>query len=57
MIIETFEQYSDAWWSGRRGALTASQFGKIVTSTGKKSTSWQAYAFKKAAEIETGKTS
>lgn len=55
MIIETFEQYSKAWWEGRRGLPTASSFSKIVSSTGKKSASWKEYAFKKAAEIETGK--
>jgi len=56
MIIKTFEQYTDEWWSGRRGLPTASQFGKIATLTGKKSTSWKTYAFKKAAEIVTKKT-
>lgn len=55
MIIETFEQYSEAWWGGRRGIPTASSFAKIVSSTGKKSSSWKEYAFKKAAELETGK--
>lgn len=56
MIIESIDQYSELWWSGRRGLPTASQFGKIVTSTGKKSTSWKTYAFKKVAERLTGKT-
>jgi len=56
VVVETISQYSELWWQGRRGLPTASQFGKLVTSTGKKSTSWKAYAFKKAAEIETGKT-
>lgn len=29
------EQYSDEWWSARRGLPTASQFGRIVGKTGK----------------------
>ena len=55
MIIETFEQYSEEWWAARVGIPTASKFSEIITSTGKKSASWQKYAYKKAAEIEMGK--
>ncbi len=55
MLIETFEQYSEQWWSGRRGIITVSKFEKIVSSTGKKSKSFNKLAFQYAAEIETGK--
>lgn len=55
MIIETFEQYSEAWWSGRRGIPTVSQFEKIVSSSGKKSTQSKMLACRYASEIESGK--
>ena len=55
MIIEYFPQYSPQWWDARIGRPTASKFSSLISSTGKKSASWKPYAFKKAAEIETGK--
>ena len=55
MIVELFPQYSPEWWAARVGIPTASNFDKIITSTGKKSSSWKPYSYKKAAEIETGK--
>jgi len=55
MIIEYFPQYSQEWWDARIGIPTASKFDKLVSSTGKKSTQWKSYAYKKAAEIDTCK--
>lgn len=55
MIIVNCEQYSPEWWELRLGKPTASTFSKIVTSTGKKSTSWKDMAYKFAAELERGK--
>lgn len=43
MIIHDFEQYSPAWWQARLGIPTASRFKDIYTSTGKASTSADAY--------------
>lgn len=55
MVVELFPQYSPEWWAARIGIPTASKFSSIISSTGKKSASWKPYAYKKAAEIETGK--
>ena len=55
MIIEDFPQYSEAWWASRVGIPTSSNFEKIVTSTGKKSTSWPNFAYKLVGEILAGK--
>lgn len=56
MIIETFKQYSDEWWEGRRGIPTASSFAKIVSGTGKKSKSNGDLAYRYASEIQSGIT-
>ncbi len=55
MVVKFFQQYSSEWWAARIGIPTASKFDKLVSSTGKKSTQWKDYAYKKAAEIDTGK--
>ena len=52
MIIETFPQYSDEWWDARLSIPTASIFKDIVTSTGKKASSFLTTACKLAAERE-----
>lgn len=49
-IIEC-DQYSDEWWSVRRGIPTASSAGKVYTSTGKASTSQTAYIHNLVAEF------
>lgn len=56
MIVEKdIIQGSDEWFSAKLGKPSSSNFGKIVTATGKKSAQWNAYAYKLAAEIRTGK--
>ena len=37
MKISDHEQYSDEWWSSRRGLPTASKFGALITPGGKPS--------------------
>jgi hypothetical protein len=55
--VETFEQYSEAWWQGRRGIATSSMMGEIVTPAKcLKSSSFRTAAFEKAGEIISGKT-
>jgi len=44
------QQYSDEYDNLRRGLPTSSRFDKIITPTGKASTSWQDYAFQLVAE-------
>lgn len=54
MKILDLTQGSDDWLNYRIGKPTASNFGLIVTSTGKKSSSWDKYAYKCAYETLTG---
>ena len=54
MIVLDIEQYQEEWWSARRGVPTASMFAKIVTSTGKKSATFNDEAYRLASEIITG---
>lgn len=54
MIIENYEQGSDEWFQARLGIPTASEFGKILTATGKKSTQASAYMNKLLAEYMIG---
>ena len=42
MKINHCEQYSDEWWDARKGLPTASVANKIVTPTGKMSSSSRA---------------
>jgi hypothetical protein len=41
MKIHDCEQYSDEWWSLRKGRFTASMAKKLVTPTGRPSTQWK----------------
>ena len=56
MRIITAEQRSPEWFAVRLGVPSASQFGRIVTSTGKRSTQADGYLNKLVAEILTGKS-
>jgi len=47
-------QYSDEWWEARRGLPTASQFKRIVTCDGTRSTQRKAYLYECAAVRLTG---
>ena len=55
MIIHDVEQNSDEWLRLRCGIPTASEFAKIITSTGRPSKQIDAYARKLAAELYAGK--
>jgi len=55
MIVLDCEQYSDEWWDARLGIPTASMMSSIVTSEGKKSSSWKTALNKLAAEKLRGK--
>jgi len=44
------EQNSEEWYKVRLGVATASSFSRIITSTGKESTSLRDYAFELASE-------
>lgn len=50
MLVSNVEQGSEAWLIERAGRPTASNFKKIITSTGKPSTSLSTYAFELAGE-------
>ncbi len=50
MLIHEVEQGTDEWHQLRAGIPTASEFSKIVTGTGKESTSLKIYAYNLAAE-------
>ena len=43
MIIIDYEQGTPEWHDVRRGVITASEFSKIVTPTGKRSAQWEKY--------------
>lgn len=55
MIILDCEQGSDEWIQGRLGVATSSEFGRILTPTGKASTQAKAYMNKLLAEWMTQK--
>lgn len=50
MIISDVIQGTEAWFAERSGRPTASNFSKILTATGKKSTQRNAYLYKLAGE-------
>lgn len=54
MIIEHFEQGTDAWHQARLGIPTASEFSRIITPSGDPSKQQQGYAEELAAERLTG---
>lgn len=54
MIVVDCEQRSDAWFRARAGVATASNFGKLLTSTGKLSSQAEGYADQLVAEWLTG---
>jgi len=56
MRIVGYEQGTDAWLESRLGCPSGSGFDKIVTSTGKPSTSAEGYINQLIAEKLTGKT-
>lgn len=56
MRIVVAEQRSPEWFAARLGVPSASQFGKIITPTGKRSTQADGYLNRLVAEILTGKS-
>ncbi len=54
MIIHDIEQGSEEWYSIRAGIPTASEAGKLITSTGKESKQIIDYAYQLAAELHAG---
>ena len=54
IVLDTFEQYSDEWWKNRLSVPTASQYGRVVTTTGKPSDSRVDYMYRLAVERVTG---
>ncbi len=54
MRVTEHEQRSEGWFAARLGIPTASQFGKIITPTGKKSAQMAAYCNQLIAEKITG---
>lgn len=54
MKIHTCQQQSEEWYALRVGIPTASEFSKIVTSTGERSKQLNAYAMQLAAERYAG---
>lgn len=55
MIVHHIEQGSPEWFSLRAGKPTASEFSKLITSTGEPSKSLQGYAITLAGEMYAGK--
>ena len=53
-IIETMEQLTPEWFAARLGNPGASSFNKIITSTGKPSTSSKDYMYQLAGEFVRG---
>lgn len=51
MIIHDIEQNTDEWMALRAGKPTASEFSKLITSTGTPSKSMEAYAEQLAGEL------
>jgi len=56
VIISDVIQGTDAWLSERAGRPTSSNFSRILTATGKRSTQRNAYLYKLAGERVTGNT-
>lgn len=56
MIILQHEQRSPEWYAARLGVPTASNFGRVITPTGKPSAQIDAYRNKLIAELVTGRT-
>ena len=56
MLVHDVEQGSPEWFAIRAGIPTASEFDKIITSTGKASTQAEAYMHRLIAEKVTGGT-
>lgn len=54
MIIHDFEQRSPEWYAARCGIPTASEFSKLITSTGEPSKSLKPYAITLANEAFVG---
>jgi len=54
MIVERCMQRDDEWWRLRLGRPTASNFGKIITPTGKPSAQAQKYCYQLAGERVAG---
>lgn len=54
MIIHSMEQGTEEWFRVRAGIPTASEFGRLVTPTGKPSKSIDGYAADLAAEVIVG---
>lgn len=54
MIILDVEQGSEKWFNARIGLVSASNFGKIITPTGKKSTQYKTYMNTLIAEVMMG---
>lgn len=50
MIIEPYEQKTDEWFAAKAGVASSSNFGKILSPTGKLSTSAKEYAHTLAIE-------
>lgn len=55
IIIDTYKQHDDLWFAAILGNPGASNFGKIVTSTGKISAQRQEYLYKLAGEMVSGR--
>lgn len=55
MIIHEVEQRSPEWYALRTGIPTASEFSKLITSTGVRSKSLEGYALTLAGEMFAGK--
>ena len=54
MLVSNFEQGSNEWLQSRLGKPTASNFGKLITPTGKPSTSAEGYINELIAQRITG---
>ena len=54
MLVSNFEQGSQEWLQSRLGKPTASNFGKLITPTGKPSTSADGYINDLIAQKSTG---
>lgn len=54
MQIHNFEQRSPEWHEIRRGKITASNFGKVITSTGKPASAQESFVNELIAEMITG---
>lgn len=55
MIINWSEQGSEEWLESRLGVVTASNFHKVVTSTGARSKQFDEYSRRLAAEVVSGR--